>query len=59
MYIMLESDSISVMKCENKMSFDTKEEAQTTATVASHQRGSKLTAYRCSKCSLWHLSSLS
>ena len=44
-------------KCSDKMSFDTKREAENTAVVASHQHGSKLKAYRCRNCSLWHLSS--
>lgn len=45
------------LKCEGKMSFDTKREAETTAIVAGHQHGSKLSVYRCINCSLWHLSS--
>lgn len=45
------------MNCEDKMSFNTKQEAETAAVVAKHQRGSELKVYRCSKCDLWHLSS--
>jgi hypothetical protein len=45
-------------KCENKMSFDSKIEAENTVTVAEYQRGSKLKVYKCRDCGLWHLSSL-
>ena len=45
------------MKCAEKMSFDTKKEAEDTARVALHQHGSKLKAYKCKDCGLWHLSS--
>jgi hypothetical protein len=44
-------------KCSDKMSFDTKLEAENTATVAEFQRGSKLKVYKCRGCGLWHLSS--
>jgi len=45
------------LKCDEKMVFDTKKEAQNTASVAEFQRDSKLTVYKCSICHLWHLSS--
>lgn len=44
-------------KCSEKMTFDTKAEAQTTAIVAKHQRGSDLKVYKCKECDLWHLAS--
>lgn len=44
-------------KCQDKMAFDTEKQAKTAATVALHQRGTKLKAYRCKSCRLWHLSS--
>lgn len=43
--------------CKDKMVFDTKKEAETTATVAEHQHGNKLKVYKCKDCQLWHLSS--
>ena len=39
------------------MSFDSKKQADDAARVAEYQRGSKLHAYKCSTCDLWHLSS--
>lgn len=50
-------DDEQKLKCSDKMSFDSKREAVTTATVAGHQHGSKLNVYRCKNCNLWHLSS--
>ena len=46
-----------IMKCEDKMTFDDKKQAQNAAVVAAHQRGAKLKAYHCNHCDLWHLSS--
>lgn len=43
--------------CADKMAFDEQTQAEAAAVVAYHQRGAKLKAYRCSDCSLWHLSS--
>lgn len=42
-------------RCSEKMSFDSKAEAEKTATVAKHQHGTRLKAYLCKYCSLWHL----
>ncbi|QQS64615.1 hypothetical protein IPO96_03495 [Candidatus Saccharibacteria bacterium] len=46
-------------KCQQKLSFDSKKAAMTAATVASfqHHRGekTKLKAYQCKSCQLWHL----
>jgi hypothetical protein len=47
-----------VLPCHDKMVFDTKKEAETTAIVAEHTRGTKLKAYLCAYCQLWHLSSV-
>jgi hypothetical protein len=44
-------------KCDDKMVFDTKAEAESAAVVAEYQRGTKLKVYRCRDCHLWHLSS--
>jgi hypothetical protein len=43
--------------CDKKMSFGSKIEAENTATVTEYQRGTKLIAYKCRGCGLWHLSS--
>lgn len=43
--------------CQDKMVFDTKDEAENAATVAEFQRGSNLKVYKCRECHLWHLSS--
>jgi hypothetical protein len=45
------------LPCHSKMAFGTKKEAQTAATVAMFQHGTKLTVYRCKYCDLWHLAS--
>jgi len=45
------------LPCADKLAFDTKRQAEAAATVALHQHGTKLHAYRCRYCSLWHLSS--
>ncbi len=45
-------------KCQSKMSFDTKKEAQDTARVAMLQHGTKLKTYKCQDCGLWHLASV-
>lgn len=45
-------------KCEDKMSFDSKSEAENSAVVAEYQRGSKLKVYKCKDCQLWHLSTI-
>ena len=39
------------------MVFDNEKQAKQAATVAEYQRGSKLKAYKCRNCQLWHLSS--
>ncbi len=49
----------SVASCESKLAFATQNEAWTAATVArfQHGGGSRLKAYRCRVCKLWHLAS--
>lgn len=42
-------------KCNDKMSFDNKVEAENASTVAEFQRGSNLKVYKCKYCHLWHL----
>ena len=47
--------------CEDKIAFATKREAETAATVAKWEHGSqpqsKLIAYKCKECDLFHLAS--
>jgi hypothetical protein len=47
----------AVLPCHEKMAFSTKKEAQTAATVALFQHGTKLKVYCCKFCGLWHLAS--
>lgn len=44
--------------CADKLRFNSKKEALASATVALHQHGTKLKAYKCRHCGLWHLSSV-
>jgi hypothetical protein len=45
------------LPCKDKLAFDTKREAEATASVVHYRYGSKVHAYICRHCSLWHLSS--
>ena len=45
------------LPCQHKLAFLTQAEAQAAATVDAHRHGTKLKAYRCRHCHLWHLSS--
>ena len=52
------SDSdLQTLPCADKLAFDTPTAAQAAANVADYQHGTKLRAYHCRHCSLWHLSS--
>lgn len=51
---MNESDPLP---CADKLTFDTKKEAEATALAADWQHGASLKPYRCRHCNLWHLSS--
>jgi len=52
--IMAESDTLP---CGDKLTFDSEKEALDQARVIKWQRDTKLKAYRCRYCQLWHLSS--
>ncbi len=43
--------------CSEKLVFDTKKEAEALAVSIEWQRGTRLKAYKCTYCQLWHLSS--
>ena len=45
------------LPCSEKLVFDTKKDAETTANVAHYRYGGKLKAYKCRYCDLWHLAS--
>lgn len=45
------------LPCADKLAFDTQKEAAATANVAQYRYGSRLRAYRCRYCELWHVSS--
>jgi hypothetical protein len=47
----------SDLSCNEKMSFDSKSEAENTVVVVEHQRGTKLRVYKCRQCQLWHMAS--
>lgn len=53
------SMSITSSKCQQKLTFDSKKAAMAAAVVASFQYSrsdkSKLKAYKCKSCQLWHL----
>ena len=51
-------DEPKIFPCVDKLVFDTKKEAETSAIVADWQRGVELKAYKCRPCHLWHLSSV-
>lgn len=45
------------LPCAEKMTFDSRKEAEGAATALQWQHGSQLKAYKCTNCGLWHLSS--
>ena len=45
------------LPCTDKLSFDTKKEAEAAALTADWQHGTVLKAYQCQHCDLWHLAS--
>lgn len=51
-----EDDTENTLPCADKLAFDTKEAAEAAAAVAEWQHGTKLKAYACRHCGLWHLS---
>jgi hypothetical protein len=51
-------ESETTLPCNDKLAFDTRLQAQATATTAAYQHGSKVTPYKCAHCQLWHLASM-
>jgi hypothetical protein len=49
--------TVDDLPCSDKLAFDTKKQAEDTATVVEYRYGSTVHAYRCQYCHLWHLSS--
>lgn len=47
----------TILPCGDKLAFDSEKEALDQARVIKWQRDTKLKAYRCRYCQLWHLSS--
>jgi hypothetical protein len=50
-------DDEAVLPCQDKMAFDSQDEAESSALAVDWQHGEKLSVYQCKHCELWHLSS--
>jgi len=55
----MDNDQDQAIACQEKLAFDTKQQAEGTALAAEWQHGASLKAYKCRHCGLWHLSSQS
>lgn len=53
----MEYEEEPVLPCHDKLAFDTKKQAEATANLADWRYGSKVHAYLCRHCNLWHLAS--
>jgi hypothetical protein len=51
-------DDADVLLCADKLTFDSKEQAEGSAVAIKHQRGVSLKTYECLHCGLWHLASV-
>jgi hypothetical protein len=51
------TDEPEQLPCADKLTFDTEKAARVAANLAEYQHGTKLRAYVCRHCGLWHLSS--
>lgn len=54
-----DKDKNEADKCQDKLAFDSKEQASATRIYATHRHGGKLRVYKCKQCGLWHLTSSS
>ena len=52
----MESNS-DELPCAGKLAFDTKQQAEGSGVVAAWRHGTKMKAYQCKYCNLWHLAS--
>jgi hypothetical protein len=55
----MKEDEPAALPCNDKLAFDTKLQAEATATVVAYRYGSSVYPYVCGYCGLWHLSSSS
>jgi hypothetical protein len=55
---MEETDAVK-LPCADKIAFDSKKQAEATATTSAYWYGTRPHAYRCRHCGLWHLSTTS
>jgi hypothetical protein len=53
----MEQQEPAELPCHEKLAFDTRKQAEATANVVDFRYGSKVHAYLCRYCGLWHLSS--
>lgn len=53
----MEESEKTPLPCAEKLTFNTKDEADASAAAVRYQRGTKLRAYECRYCRLWHLTS--
>jgi hypothetical protein len=56
-YIRMKEDDQDQLPCSDKLSFDSKLQADATANIVSYRYGSSVYPYVCNDCGLWHLSS--
>ena len=50
-------DEETPLPCADKLIFDSKADAQATATVAHYRYGGSVKPYHCAHCDMWHLAS--
>ncbi len=55
--MLINSNDDKSLPCVEKLAFDSKKDAETSALVAKYQHGTSLKAYKCQYCGLWHMSS--
>lgn len=53
----MENGDTEALACADKITYDTKTQAEGAAAAIEWQRGTKLKPYKCHHCQLWHLSS--
>ena len=53
----MDSAEKTELPCSEKLAFDAKHDAEASAVVVRYQHGTKVKAYKCQYCYLWHLAS--